>query len=121
LLVGCTTTQKGTSIGALGGAALGGIIGHQSGHGVEGAAIGAGSICVAPLLIGKWAVVAAGSVVIKNVKKFSLVAGVPARQIGWVGKYGRPLVQEDNGDYFCPETKEKYILNSEGEMNCVEA
>jgi acetyltransferase-like isoleucine patch superfamily enzyme len=86
----------------------------------DGAAIGAGSICVAPLLIGKWAVVAAGSVVVKNVKNFSLVAGVPARQIGWVGKYGIPLVQEDNGNYFCPETKEKYILNSDGEMNCVE-
>jgi uncharacterized protein YcfJ len=38
---GCTTTQKGTTAGALGGGALGGIIGHQSGHGAEGAAIGA--------------------------------------------------------------------------------
>jgi len=39
-LYGCTTTQKGTTIGTLGGATLGGIIGHQSGHGLEGAAIG---------------------------------------------------------------------------------
>jgi UDP-2-acetamido-3-amino-2,3-dideoxy-glucuronate N-acetyltransferase len=86
----------------------------------DGAAVGAGSVCVAPLVIGQWAVIAAGSVVVKNVKKFSLVAGVPARQIGWVGKYGVPLVKEDECNYFCPETKEKYILNNDGDMNCVE-
>jgi len=39
-LVGCTTTQKASSGGALGGATIGGIIGHQSGRGIEGAAIG---------------------------------------------------------------------------------
>lgn len=40
LLLGCTTTQKGTSVGTLTGATIGGIIGHQSGKGMEGAAIG---------------------------------------------------------------------------------
>ena len=39
-LVGCTGTQKGATIGGLAGAALGGIIGYQSGHGAEGALIG---------------------------------------------------------------------------------
>lgn len=39
--MGCTTTQKGTGVGALTGAALGGIIGHQSGKTTEGALIGA--------------------------------------------------------------------------------
>ncbi len=39
-LAGCTTAQKGAAAGGLGGAALGGVIGHQSGHGAEGAAIG---------------------------------------------------------------------------------
>lgn len=84
----------------------------------DGVAIGAGSVCVAPLVIGQWAVVAAGSVVIENVKKFSLVAGVPARQIGWVGKFGVPLVQEVDGSFLCPKTNEKYILSSSGEMSC---
>jgi hypothetical protein len=44
-LISCATgpnAQTGTVIGALGGAAAGGIIGHQSGRGLEGAAIGAG-------------------------------------------------------------------------------
>jgi acetyltransferase-like isoleucine patch superfamily enzyme len=60
----------------------------------EGASIGAGSVCVAPVSIGRWALVAAGSVVTKNVPDFALVAGVPARQLGWVGKKGHKLVQE---------------------------
>jgi len=39
-VMGCTTTQKGTAAGTLGGATIGGIIGHQSDKGAEGAAIG---------------------------------------------------------------------------------
>lgn len=54
----------------------------------EGAAIGAGSVCVAPVTIGAWALVAAGSVVTKDVPDHALVAGVPARRIGWVGRSG---------------------------------
>ena len=50
---GCTSTQKGAALGGLGGAAIGGIIGHQSGHGVEGAAIGAGVGAVTGALVGE--------------------------------------------------------------------
>lgn len=53
ILIGCTTTQKGAALGGLGGAALGGIIGHQSGHGVAGALIGAGAGAVGGALIGE--------------------------------------------------------------------
>jgi UDP-2-acetamido-3-amino-2,3-dideoxy-glucuronate N-acetyltransferase len=67
----------------------------------EGASIGAGSVCVAPVSIGRWALVAAGSVVTKNVPDFGLVGGVPARHLGWVGKKGHKLVKEK--DFFkCP-------------------
>ena len=52
-LFGCTTTQKGAAVGGLGGAVLGGIIGHQSGHGVEGALIGAGAGAVGGALVGE--------------------------------------------------------------------
>ena len=38
--MGCTTTEKDAAIGGLSGAAIGGVIGHQSGNGVAGAAIG---------------------------------------------------------------------------------
>lgn len=72
-----------------------------------GASIGAGSICVAPLEIGEWAMVASGAVVTKDILPFSLVAGIPAKQIGWVGRSGFALVQED-GKWKCPETNEIY-------------
>jgi len=74
-----------------------------------GASIGAGSICVAPVKIGAWAMVAAGAVVTKNVGNFALVAGVPARQIGWVGKSGHRLIQ-DGDMWICPDTKARYKL-----------
>ncbi|HWL00877.1 MAG TPA: acyltransferase [Microbacteriaceae bacterium] len=57
-----------------------------------GASIGARAVCVAPLEIGEWATVAAGAVVTKDVPAYAIVAGVPARRIGWVGRSGQPLV-----------------------------
>jgi acetyltransferase-like isoleucine patch superfamily enzyme len=54
----------------------------------EGAAIGARAVCVAPVAVGRWALVAAGAVVTKDVPDFALVVGVPARRIGWVGRAG---------------------------------
>ena len=61
-----------------------------------GASVGAGSICVAPVKVGKWAMVAAGAVVTRDVPDYALVAGVPAKQIGWVDESGRTLIPEGN-------------------------
>lgn len=77
-----------------------------------GASIGARAVCVAPVEIGAWATVAAGAVVTRDVPAFALVAGVPARRIGWVGRAGVPLVRE--ADYWvCPTTGETYRENDE--------
>lgn len=57
----------------------------------RGASIGAGAVCVAPLRIGQWAMVAAGAVVVNDVPDFAVVAGVPAQQFGWVGRLGQRL------------------------------
>lgn len=73
-----------------------------------GAAIGARAVCVAPVTIGAWATVAAGAVVVKDVPDFALVAGVPARRIGWVGKAGVRLVEEGDA-WVCPQTSVRYI------------
>jgi acetyltransferase-like isoleucine patch superfamily enzyme len=81
-----------------------------------GASVGAGTICVAPVNIGKWAMIAAGAVVIKDVLDFSLVAGVPAKQIGWVGKSGVKLIQKDQNYFVCPETQNEYKL-SDGKLS----
>jgi acetyltransferase-like isoleucine patch superfamily enzyme len=75
----------------------------------EGASIGAGSICIAPVEIGEWALVAAGSVVTSNVPAFALVAGVPAKRLNWVGKAGFPLNFLGGGHYICPKTGSRYI------------
>ena len=74
-----------------------------------GASIGARATCVAPVTIGAWATVAAGAVVVKDVPDFALVAGVPARRIGWVGRAGVPLVAERDNRWRCPETNSSYI------------
>ena len=75
----------------------------------DGASIGARAVCVAPVTIGRWALVAAGAVVVKDVPDFALVAGSPARWLRWVGKAGVPLTDEGNGRYRCPRTGETYI------------
>ncbi|MFE7229816.1 acyltransferase [Streptomyces sp. NPDC002405] len=74
----------------------------------DGASIGARSVCVAPLTIGRWAMVAAGAVVTKDVPDFALVMGVPARQTGWVGRAGHKLVQKEAGVWQCPQTGALY-------------
>ena len=75
----------------------------------EGASIGARAVCVAPVTIGRWALVAAGSVVVRDVPDYALVAGVPARRIRWVGRAGVPLEDWGDGLWVCPETGERYI------------
>lgn len=79
-------------------------VGVTVGH---GASIGARAVCVAPVGIGRWALVAAGAVVVADVPDHALVAGVPARQIGWVGRSGARLTPELDG-WRCPASGELY-------------
>ncbi|MGQ9700815.1 MAG: acyltransferase [Candidatus Bipolaricaulaceae bacterium] len=57
----------------------------------HGATIGANATIVCGVTIGEWAFVAAGAVVTKDVPPYALVAGVPARQIGWACRCGVAL------------------------------
>ena len=54
----------------------------------EGASLGANCTIVCGHTIGRYAMIAAGAVVTKDVPDNALMAGVPARQIGWVDEYG---------------------------------
>jgi UDP-2-acetamido-3-amino-2,3-dideoxy-glucuronate N-acetyltransferase len=74
----------------------------------QGAALGARSVILAGVTVGRWAVVGAGSVVTRDVPDFSLVVGVPARRIGWVGPAGEPLVAGDAGEWTCPTTGDRF-------------
>ena len=80
----------------------------------EGASIGARAVCIAPVKIGAWALIAAGAVVTKDVADFALVAGVPAKRIGWVGRAGKPLSSIGDNRFRCPDTGATY--KQEGDL-----
>jgi acetyltransferase-like isoleucine patch superfamily enzyme len=84
----------------------------------QGASIGAGAVCVGPVQIGEWAMVGAGSVVTDNVLNYALVVGVPAKQIGWVGKSGVRLIEQTPISFKCPTSGEFYELKG---LNLIEA
>lgn len=74
----------------------------------EGASIGASATCVAPVIIGRWALVGSGSVVVKDVPDFALVVGSPARRVGWVGTEGHPLTRRSDDLWECPVSGSLY-------------
>jgi UDP-2-acetamido-3-amino-2,3-dideoxy-glucuronate N-acetyltransferase len=74
----------------------------------DGASIGARAVCVAPVTVGRWALVAAGAVVTADVPDYALMVGVPARRVRWVGRAGVPLLDEGNGSFRCPTTGDRY-------------
>ena len=79
----------------------------------EGASIGANSVCIAPVKVGAWSLIGSGAVITKDVIPYSLMVGNPARQIGWVGKAGVPLVKLDSDVYECPSSGKCYkVINS---------
>jgi len=85
----------------------------------EGASLGARVVVLPGAVIGRWALVAAGAVVTRDVPDFALVAGVPARRIGWVGRAGVPLVDDGAGRWRCPQTDEMYA-QVDGELRAAE-
>lgn len=82
----------------------------------EGASIGANSVCVAPLTIGAWSLIGSGSTVVKDVPKFALVVGNPARRIGWVGRAGHPLISGLADNWICPKTGSRYRQVGDNEL-----
>lgn len=74
-----------------------------------GASIGANATIVCGNTIGEWAMIASGAVVTKDVPAYALMAGVPAKQIGWVCECGLPLKQ----NYKCSECGREYELEDE--------
>ncbi|WP_354640855.1 acyltransferase [Kitasatospora camelliae] len=75
----------------------------------RGCSIGGRAVLVAGVTVGRWALVAAGAVVHRDVPDFALVAGVPARRIKWVGRAGEPLEAAGADRWRCPRTGEEYV------------
>lgn len=82
----------------------------------SGASLGAGVICVGPVSIGEWAFVAAGAVVTKDIGRYELVAGVPAKKVGWVGQAGFRLNEIDSSTFVCPSSGQTYLLDQSGNL-----
>jgi UDP-2-acetamido-3-amino-2,3-dideoxy-glucuronate N-acetyltransferase len=78
----------------------------------QGATLGANCTIVCGVTIGRHAFVAAGAVVRRDVADYALVAGVPARQIGWISRHGKrlELPLQGDGEARCPATGERYVL-----------
>jgi UDP-2-acetamido-3-amino-2,3-dideoxy-glucuronate N-acetyltransferase len=76
----------------------------------KGASIGANATIVCGNEIGEYALIGAGAVITKPVSPYALVAGNPARQIGWVSEYGHRLNFDEQGLAICPETQQQYQL-----------
>lgn len=81
-------------------------------HVGKGASIGANSTIICGNNIGKFAFIGAGAVVTKDVPAYALVIGNPARQVGWMSKYGHRLNFDKKGEAICPESGEKYRLEN---------
>ena len=80
----------------------------------KGATLGANCTIVCGVTIGEYSLVGAGAVINKDVPNFALMVGVPAKQIGWVSKYGvqLDLPLEGNATTTCEHTGEVYQLNN---------
>lgn len=79
----------------------------------KGATLGANCTIVCGNTVGQYAFIGAGSVITKAVPDFALMVGVPAKQIGWMSRYGERIDLPLKGDdeFLCPHTNDHYVLS----------
>ena len=76
----------------------------------EGASIGANATIVCGNIVGRFAFIAAGAVVTKDVPDYAFVIGIPARQQGWVTKGGERIPINHTGRYRCSVSGATYVV-----------
>jgi UDP-2-acetamido-3-amino-2,3-dideoxy-glucuronate N-acetyltransferase len=85
----------------------------------RGATVGANATLVCGITLGRYAFVAAGAVVARDVPDYGYVRGVPARQAGWMSRHGHPLAFAQDGTATCPEAGLRYRLE-DGRVRCLD-
>jgi UDP-2-acetamido-3-amino-2,3-dideoxy-glucuronate N-acetyltransferase len=87
----------------------------------RGATLGANSTVVCGVEVGRYAFVAAGAVVVRDVPDYALAVGVPARQEGWMSRHGHRLRDPDAaGVMVCPESGFRYREQGKGILRCLD-
>jgi UDP-2-acetamido-3-amino-2,3-dideoxy-glucuronate N-acetyltransferase len=87
----------------------------------RGVTVGANATIVCGIELGRYAFVAAGAVVTKDVPDYALVMGVPASQVGWMSRHGHRLMNPNaDGVMFCPESGYRYKEVSPNELRCLD-
>jgi UDP-2-acetamido-3-amino-2,3-dideoxy-glucuronate N-acetyltransferase len=87
----------------------------------RGASVGANATIVCGSTIGRYAFIAAGAVVTKDVPDYALMMGVPARRVGWMSRHGYRLGEPDDaGVMRCPQTGLRYREVSPGLLQCLD-
>lgn len=83
----------------------------------RGATLGANSTIVCGTTIGRYAFIGAGAVINRDVPDFALMVGVPAKQIGWMSRFGEkldlPVQSAESVDTTCPHTGDRYRLSGQ--------
>lgn len=85
----------------------------------RGCTIGANATIVCGVTIGRYAFVAAGAVVTKDIPDYGFVRGVPGRLAGWMSRHGHKLKPGVDGVMTCPESGLRYQL-AEGRVRCLD-
>jgi UDP-2-acetamido-3-amino-2,3-dideoxy-glucuronate N-acetyltransferase len=94
---------------------------YETTHLRRGCSVGANATIVCGRTVGRYAFVAAGSVVTKDVPDYALVMGNPARRVGWISRHGHRLGSPDDaGIMRCPESGYRYQETSPGVLRCLD-
>lgn len=87
----------------------------------RGATVGANATVVCGITVGRYAFIAAGAVITRDVPDYAFMVGVPGRQKGWMSRHGHVLKDRDpDGVYTCPESGLRYRETEPGVLRCLD-
>ena len=87
----------------------------------RGCSVGANATIVCGVTVGRYAFIAAGAVVTRDVPDYALMTGVPARRQGWMSRHGHRLsTPDDQGIMTCPESGFRYREMHAGVLQCLD-